>query len=78
MGLLTNPASGTPTQRKSGLEGWDMRESTIVAEGKAEGRAEGFTQGRASFKIAGSGVTLEISPPTLAGPAFGCVQVRPR
>jgi hypothetical protein len=30
---------------KSGLEGWNMRESTIVAEGKAEGRAEGIAQG---------------------------------
>jgi hypothetical protein len=30
---------------KSGLEGWDMRESTIVAEWKAEGRAEGRAEG---------------------------------
>ncbi len=30
---------------KSGLEGWDMRESTIVAEWKAEGRAEGVAEG---------------------------------
>jgi hypothetical protein len=30
---------------KSGLEGWDMRESTIVAECKAEGRAEGMAEG---------------------------------
>ena len=27
------------------LEGWDMRESTVVAEWKAEGRAEGMAQG---------------------------------
>jgi hypothetical protein len=33
------------TQWKSGLEGWDMRESTVVAEWKAEGRAEGIAQG---------------------------------
>src|SRR5262249_40431463 len=36
---------------RSGLEGWDMQESTVVAEWKAEGfalgRAEGITQGRA-------------------------------
>jgi hypothetical protein len=32
-------------QWKSGLEGWDMRESTVVAEWKAEGRAEGIAQG---------------------------------
>jgi hypothetical protein len=30
---------------KSGLEGWNMRESTIVAEWKAEGRAEGRAEG---------------------------------
>ena len=30
---------------KSGLEGWDMRESTIVAEWKAEARAEGMAEG---------------------------------
>jgi hypothetical protein len=28
-------------QWRSGLEGWNMRESTVVAEWKAEGRAEG-------------------------------------
>jgi hypothetical protein len=32
---------------KSGLEGWNMRESTIVAEWKAEGRAEGMAAGMA-------------------------------
>jgi hypothetical protein len=30
---------------KSGLKGWNMRESTIVAGWKAEGRAEGLVQG---------------------------------
>jgi hypothetical protein len=33
---------------KSGLEGWNMRESTIVAEWKAEGRAEGIAQAKRS------------------------------
>jgi hypothetical protein len=32
---------------KSGLEGWNMRESTIVAEWKTEGRAEGKAEGLA-------------------------------
>ncbi len=31
---------------QSGLEGWDMRESTVVAQWKAEGRAEGRAKGR--------------------------------
>ena len=38
-------------QWRTGMEGWDMRESTVVAEwkaeGRAEGRAEGIAQGRA-------------------------------
>ncbi len=38
---------------KSGLEGWDMRESTIVAEWKAEGRAEGIAKGRAEGRAEG-------------------------
>jgi hypothetical protein len=35
---------------QSGLEGWNMRESTVVAEWKAEGRAEGIAQGIAQAK----------------------------
>src|SRR5262249_38336023 len=35
-----------------GLEGWNMRESSIVAEWKAEGRAEGEPVGIASTKRA--------------------------
>jgi hypothetical protein len=35
------------TAWKSGLEGWNMRESAIVAEWKAEGRAEGMAEGMA-------------------------------
>jgi hypothetical protein len=31
-------------QWKSGLEGWDMKESTVVAEWKAEARAEGIAE----------------------------------
>jgi hypothetical protein len=34
-------------QWQSGLEGWNMRESTVVAEWKAEGKAEGIAEGRA-------------------------------
>jgi hypothetical protein len=38
---------------KSGLEGWDMLDSTIVAEWKAEGRAEGIAEGRAEGRAEG-------------------------
>jgi hypothetical protein len=38
---------------KSGLEGWNMRESMIVAEWKAEGRAEGIAEGMAKGRAEG-------------------------
>ena len=37
--------TGCATTWKSGLEGWNMRESTIVAEWMAEGEAKGIAQG---------------------------------
>ena len=55
---------------KSGREGWDMRESTIVAEwraegiaeGKAEGRAEGRAETRARIKLTGTTRDFMITP----------------
>ena len=38
--------TGCVERWKSGLEGWNMRESTVVAEWKAEGRTEGRAEGR--------------------------------
>ena len=38
--------TGCVERWKSGLEGWNMRDSTVVAEWKAEGRTEGIAQGK--------------------------------
>jgi len=45
--------TGCVEQWKSGLEGWNMRESTVLAEWNAEARAEGRTEGRAEGRAEG-------------------------
>jgi hypothetical protein len=46
--VLFAELTGCVPQWQAGLEGWDMRESTVVAEWKAEGRAEGKAEARRS------------------------------
>jgi hypothetical protein len=43
---LFGELTGCEAVWQSGLEGWNMRESTVVAEWKAEGRAEGIAEGK--------------------------------
>src|SRR5205823_169084 len=45
--------TGCVPQWQSALEGWNMRESTVVAEWKAEGRAEGIAEGIAEGRAQG-------------------------
>jgi hypothetical protein len=51
--LIFADLTGRVDQWRSGLEGWNMRDSTVVAEWKAEGRAEGKAEGRAEGRAEG-------------------------